>query len=289
MIDKKQKMMQAAIKLFSEKGYHATSMQEIANDAAVSKGLLYKYFDSKEDLLIDVFKCNHNNMVERAKYINFDTSISARDKFKKMIKIEFEGILRNKDYFNLLTKSLLLEKNKNVQPFLMQVRAEMMSWHREMLLQVYGDEIKSNIWDAVMALQGMLKEYVGFIIQEEQKLVADQVATVIVENMDGVIAARIGKTPAITDESMQHFNFQPKQETLTVYEQLKQVFNHVKGQWVEVTDCKEITDTIQLFEQELEKNQPRIFLLKALFSFLNEHASVMNDLEAVGNLLNQLD
>jgi|AntRauTorckE5430_2_1112549.scaffolds.fasta_scaffold04877_2 AcrR family transcriptional regulator len=41
----------AALRLFGEKGYHSTSIAQIALEAGVSKGLLYNYFESKEALL----------------------------------------------------------------------------------------------------------------------------------------------------------------------------------------------------------------------------------------------
>lgn len=41
----------AALRLFAEKGFHNTSISAIAKAAGISKGLLYNYYDSKEDLL----------------------------------------------------------------------------------------------------------------------------------------------------------------------------------------------------------------------------------------------
>lgn len=50
--EEKQKIIkEVALELFSEKGYAATSVNEIAKKAAISKGLLYHYFSSKEELL----------------------------------------------------------------------------------------------------------------------------------------------------------------------------------------------------------------------------------------------
>ncbi|HEY8512817.1 MAG TPA: TetR/AcrR family transcriptional regulator [Cyclobacteriaceae bacterium] len=46
-----QKIMDAASRLIAQKGYEATSIAEIAREAGVSKGLLYNYFSSKQDLL----------------------------------------------------------------------------------------------------------------------------------------------------------------------------------------------------------------------------------------------
>lgn len=42
---------EVALELFATKGYNSTSISQIAKAAGVSKGLMYNYFDSKEDLL----------------------------------------------------------------------------------------------------------------------------------------------------------------------------------------------------------------------------------------------
>ena len=46
----RREMLTAAIKLFSEKGYHSVSMQEIAKKSEFAIGTLYKFFKNKEDL-----------------------------------------------------------------------------------------------------------------------------------------------------------------------------------------------------------------------------------------------
>lgn len=47
----KTKIIQAAIKVFSKKGYYGSTMNEIAREVGVSKATLYTYFKSKEDIL----------------------------------------------------------------------------------------------------------------------------------------------------------------------------------------------------------------------------------------------
>jgi len=46
----RREMLSAALGLFSEKGYHSVSMQEIAEAAEFAIGTLYKFFENKEDL-----------------------------------------------------------------------------------------------------------------------------------------------------------------------------------------------------------------------------------------------
>lgn len=49
--DRKKAILDAALHVFSEQGYHNTSIIEVSKKAGISKGLIYNYFDSKEELL----------------------------------------------------------------------------------------------------------------------------------------------------------------------------------------------------------------------------------------------
>ncbi|MDJ1137867.1 TetR/AcrR family transcriptional regulator [Streptomyces iconiensis] len=50
-----QRLMAAATRLFAEQGYDRTSVQEIVEAAGVTKGALYHYFGSKDDLLHEIY------------------------------------------------------------------------------------------------------------------------------------------------------------------------------------------------------------------------------------------
>lgn len=52
--DTRKEILSSALELFSKKNYHAVSMTEIANGADISKGTLYWYFDSKEELFREI-------------------------------------------------------------------------------------------------------------------------------------------------------------------------------------------------------------------------------------------
>jgi AcrR family transcriptional regulator len=49
------RLLDAAVSLFAEKGFDATSVQEIVERAAVTKGAMYHYFRSKDDLLYEIY------------------------------------------------------------------------------------------------------------------------------------------------------------------------------------------------------------------------------------------
>lgn len=54
-IETKNKILNASIELFSDKGYDNVTIEEICNKINVSKGLFYNYFSSKSSVLISVF------------------------------------------------------------------------------------------------------------------------------------------------------------------------------------------------------------------------------------------
>lgn len=57
-------LLETAIPLFTENGFHATSMDDIASAAGVTKPVLYQHFDSKEDLYDEVVQVTGRRLIE---------------------------------------------------------------------------------------------------------------------------------------------------------------------------------------------------------------------------------
>ena len=54
VLDRRSNIMMAGLEIFSEKGFHATAMDDIAERAGISKPILYQHFASKQDLYLGV-------------------------------------------------------------------------------------------------------------------------------------------------------------------------------------------------------------------------------------------
>lgn len=65
MEDKRRLLLDAAVSVFARKGFHASRVGDIAEEAGVAHGLLYHYFDSKDQLLEAVFHENWSVLVSR--------------------------------------------------------------------------------------------------------------------------------------------------------------------------------------------------------------------------------
>ncbi|MBN2141499.1 MAG: TetR/AcrR family transcriptional regulator [Desulfovibrionaceae bacterium] len=64
MNKRKQAIMDSATRLFAVKGYDATPVSEIAREANVSEGAIFRHFKSKEDLLYHLFKSIRENFFD---------------------------------------------------------------------------------------------------------------------------------------------------------------------------------------------------------------------------------
>jgi len=95
------KIQTAAIHLFAKKGLAATNVQEIADAAGISIGLLYKHYKTKEDLFYELveFAFNGLNNIN----VRLRTDESPKAIIEQIIDEIYEDLASNEDYTNLLT------------------------------------------------------------------------------------------------------------------------------------------------------------------------------------------
>lgn len=61
----RQKILEAGLQLFGERGYEATSIAEIGARAAITKSVLYHYFPSKGELYREIMETETRDLIER--------------------------------------------------------------------------------------------------------------------------------------------------------------------------------------------------------------------------------
>jgi TetR/AcrR family transcriptional regulator, cholesterol catabolism regulator len=66
---RKVEVIEAAARVFNEKGYESTSIQDIAEAVGILKGSVYYYIDSKEDLLNEILKGVHDDALENMRKV----------------------------------------------------------------------------------------------------------------------------------------------------------------------------------------------------------------------------
>ena len=64
---KREKILRAAGSLFAARPFHKVRLSDVAAEAAVGKGTVYTYFDSKEELYVAVVYLGFEQLVDRLK------------------------------------------------------------------------------------------------------------------------------------------------------------------------------------------------------------------------------
>lgn len=108
--EKRQLILESALLVFAKKGYHAASIANIASEAGISKGLLYNYFPSKEEVLKETLL---EGMQHIFKPFQFDPASFSPEQFSKLFELTFsfleEDFSHWKIYFSLLMQSEVMD------------------------------------------------------------------------------------------------------------------------------------------------------------------------------------
>ena len=103
--EKRTIIMNAAIEVFAEKSFQGASVSMIAQKAGISKGLLYNYFKSKEELLKEIIKNAADTI-----YQYFDPNhdgILTTEEFFFFIRKNFQVVKENVNYWKLYSALVL--------------------------------------------------------------------------------------------------------------------------------------------------------------------------------------
>jgi AcrR family transcriptional regulator len=95
MSSARERLLESAKTLFSQKGYYATSVEDIVASAGLSKGAFYFYFKSKEELFKSLVEEMHLNIVKRLE--NFlERELPLEDALIEHAKVFLEDIYQNR-------------------------------------------------------------------------------------------------------------------------------------------------------------------------------------------------
>lgn len=114
---KRKAILKAATKVFSQKGYIDSSIKDITDEATVSVGSFYSYFNNKEEVLEQIYEEIFHMSLKIASNVSMDTSDSVVKKFTLAMTSAVWTYVRNKELSKvLLVKSMgineLFEKKR---------------------------------------------------------------------------------------------------------------------------------------------------------------------------------
>lgn len=272
MNEKRRAIIEQGMRLFATKGYHSTAMQEIAENAGISKGGIYNHFSSKNELLVEIYRYYYKQIKEK-----MDAAVRGKDLTpKEMLQSQIEiyiGELLYKKEFILMHLNDNVGCSKEVEEFLQAVKKDSMKWYRESLIGIYGDQITAHTFDLTIMLRGMTDSYLYTLLRTNILLPVDELAVYLISRLDDLVEGLLKKreVPQLDIE------LNGIDGGLIFGEKLwrKQLYSYIFQLEKLTLQCdmneemrKDCLESIELLKEETEREKPRKIIFQGLLNNL---------------------
>jgi TetR/AcrR family fatty acid metabolism transcriptional regulator len=104
--NKRERILDAAVKVFAAEGFYAAKVSQIAAEAGVADGTIYLYFKSKDELLINLFEDRMERVLETLRAALAGSGPSAVDRLRRVIELHLDLIEQNPAMGEVITVEL---------------------------------------------------------------------------------------------------------------------------------------------------------------------------------------
>lgn len=275
MNNKKQKIIEAAIHMFAAKGFHATTIQDIADEAGIAKGGLYFYFKSKEDLLLAAYK-HYYDLLWGGLSARESRSASPREALVEQLHSQFEQVKRHRSFLLMLMKEQTIKLDTEMQKFIIEMQMKVSEQFRKLLLRVYGERLEEHSHDMVICLRGIAREYTGLLITDHSPFHLRSIAEYVVKRLDDIARGLLQEPgePIVNDEVVKRMmeswglgeSGLKKQKALEAARAYAEALNGINMNG-DVPLAKWQT-ALEEMKKELDKSEPKTIIVEGLLTVL---------------------
>lgn len=270
---RKEKFLETAMKLFAKKGYHTTSIQDIVEAWGISKGAFYHHFSSKEELMLEIVRYHFEKLMapveEKQKHQ------PPRDAFIDELTRKLEGILTHKDFFQMMMVEQLPKINADIQRYLYAQRARMFRWYCQRLIDIYGKKIEKHVFDVAAIVNGILREYLFYMMVNQEMFRADAIARFIVRQMDAIVEHLGEEEPLLTEAAMRCFDDMAEQERrerkTKIFESIAQLKQQLSALPIDKKTYHQLHAALDTLEAEFSQEEatPREYVVKGILLYID--------------------
>ena len=285
MNNRKRQIIQACIKLFSEKGFVETSIQEIIEEAKISKGTFYNYFPSKKDCLIAILDIGRKETTVRK--VKAITGKEKND--KSVLAAQLIATMQVNHEHNLLPifESILHSGDKDLKRLVDQNLLQEIDWTARRLLDVYGTKLVPYHYDASILLFGMMHQmfHIGKLINYPRGN-AMEFITFALDQLDAITPTLISNQKTLLGPTFEEFINENIEARVIDKEELLKQLHGFKSYLKDLSNQQQ--EYIAYLIEELERDIPRYHVINAVaFQFYNSFRDTPHAPEAI-EITNQL-
>jgi AcrR family transcriptional regulator len=277
-MNKKQRdILEHAHKLFIEKGYRDTSVQDIFERSDISKGTFYKYFSSKSELSILLLSILLESMTLQREKLLLGHKESDRRVFEE--QLIFMSHFNEENKIFEIIDDMLVSNEPKLFHYVRDTKATFLSWIYKRFQQIFQQELAPYLFDGAVVFQGMYHNILLTTRTLNYTLKIEEIIRYCLKCTEVNIRAA-------SEQRVQLFN--PK-ELFSLLDNQSDVFltteltrattsmkRFVEKNGMNETEQKRCLEFITFISNELMQNNtpPRIFLISSAVSSLEQAESV---------------
>lgn len=293
MESKKNDILQAAIRLFSKKGYYSTSVEEIAKESGMAKASFYKYFQGKEELPLEMCIILEKNIEQDIRALYSKPDLTKYDKLHGFIVLYLRNLVENKVYLmmDLPEPSMLIFQNEQLNATFEQHEYKLYKWVCDCLIDVFGHDIENSVWDITFVLKSIVFEYIRFFADRMNDETVESLTQFLIFVSNSLVtglksttsAPHLWSSSGWLAESILSNPFDQGRQISVLLHSLEDSI--LLSSW-SLEDKQEYQQISALLKEEALKSSPQKGLLKALFSYLEQRKELQKVCHLLKNLLN---
>lgn len=163
-------IIEAAVEVIAENGYHASQVSKIAKKAGVADGTIYLYFRNKEDILVSVFEEKMGQFIERIAH-GISEKNNADEKLFTLIEMHFRQLAED-HHLAIVTQLELRQSNTDLRLKINQILKPYLAVIDDIIIEGTRDKIfrdNLNIQLIRQMIFGTLDEIVTNWVMKEEK------------------------------------------------------------------------------------------------------------------------
>ncbi|WP_041580502.1 TetR/AcrR family transcriptional regulator [Bacillus sp. 1NLA3E] len=264
MKDRKQHVIKMAHQLFIEKGFQATSIQDILDYSRISKGTFYNYFSSKNELLIALFKTIYKKLELDRNELLIGQDSANIDIFITQIELQMKTNRANK-LFSLF-EEVNFSNDVELKQFIKLGNLSMLRWVYNRFTDIFDDSTKPYLLDCAIMFMGLLQYNLKYYaLGHESNASIHQVVRYsvdrVVKMVDEVTKSRV---QLIEPEVLESWFPDCKKNDQEFQQKLHQAVFSLKKALSTCEDPTKYTELLDFVQDELlHSKDPRVFLIES--------------------------
>ena len=296
MNERKQHVVKYAHQLFVEKGYQATSIQDILDYSGISKGTFYNYFPSKSDLLKAVFTMTQNKLEQERNDLLIGQNMHDPEIFISQLELHFQSNQSNQ-LFSLYEEALITHDHE-LKQFMKEAQFQYIKWLSDRFLDIFGNDKQPYILDAAVLFTGMMQKTLHYsALAKKQAFQPKETIRYCIDRIRNIIhdISQSG-TQLIEPDYMYEWLPESRMQKEDFHQALLNKTTALRmaimKQSHEEADRERLFKLVQFIQEEcLKEEKPRRFLIDSALLSLRQCPllSEINELQELENLIPRED